>query len=143
MAYIFMDESGDLGFDFRKPKTSKYFVISFLFARDRNRVERIVKKIFRSLSRKELRHHYGELHAYKETRKTRMKIIQLLMIEDVSIICIYLNKRKVYTKLQDEKHVLYNYVANILLDRIFTKKTIIFDATDLSRSFTKRNKQVS
>ncbi len=31
---------------------------------------------------------------------------------------IHLNKRKVYTKLQDEKAVLYNYVTNILLDRL-------------------------
>lgn len=44
--------------------------------------------------------------------------------KNVSIISIYLNKSKVYTKLQDEKHVLYNYVANILLDRIYTKKLI-------------------
>ena len=26
-----------------------------------------------------------------------------------------------YTRLQDEKHVLYNYVANILLDRLCTR----------------------
>ena len=37
---------------------------------------------------------------------------------------IYLNKAKVYTKLKEEKHVLYNYVANILLDRIMSKKLI-------------------
>ncbi|MBI2032397.1 MAG: hypothetical protein HYV38_02575 [Candidatus Levybacteria bacterium] len=32
-----------------------------------------------------------------------------------------MNKSKVYTHLQDEKHVLYNYVANILLDRIMKR----------------------
>lgn len=37
---------------------------------------------------------------------------------------IYLNKKKVYTKLQNERHVLYNYVVNILLDRVYTKKYI-------------------
>ena len=37
---------------------------------------------------------------------------------------VYLNKSKVHTKLQDEKQVLYNYVTNILLDRIMTKKLI-------------------
>ena len=37
---------------------------------------------------------------------------------------IYLNKSKVYTNLQNEKHLLYNYVVNILLDRITTKKII-------------------
>ena len=34
---------------------------------------------------------------------------------------IYLNKKKVFTKLHDEKHVLYNYVTNILIDRVYTK----------------------
>ena len=37
---------------------------------------------------------------------------------------IYLNKNKVHTDLQDTKTVLYNFVTNILLDRIFTKKLI-------------------
>ncbi len=32
MPYIFMDESGDLGFDFDKSGTTNYFVITLLFA---------------------------------------------------------------------------------------------------------------
>lgn len=40
------------------------------------------------------------------------------------LMTIYLNKSKVYTNLQNEKHLLYNYVVNILLDRITTKKVI-------------------
>ena len=40
---------------------------------------------------------------------------------------IYLNKKRVYTKLQNEKVILYNYVTNILLDRIYTKKIISID----------------
>jgi len=39
-------------------------------------------------------------------------------------MAIYLNKKKVYTKLQDEKHVLYNYVTNILIDRVYSKKLV-------------------
>lgn len=42
---------------------------------------------------------------------------------------IYLNKKRVYTRLQEEKVVLYNYVANILLDRIYTKKIISIEKT--------------
>lgn len=38
--------------------------------------------------------------------------------------CYLFKQKKVYTKLQNEKHVLYNYVSNILLDRIYTKKLI-------------------
>ena len=29
VAYIFLDESGDLGFDFEKKRTTKYFVVTF------------------------------------------------------------------------------------------------------------------
>ena len=37
---------------------------------------------------------------------------------------IILQKQKVYSHLQDEKVVLYNYVTNILLDRIFSRKIL-------------------
>jgi len=44
MAFIFLDESGDLGFNFKKKKTSKFFVITFLFVKDKGPIEKIVKK---------------------------------------------------------------------------------------------------
>ncbi len=124
MAYIFLDESGDLGFDWKKGKTSKYFVITALFTLRKINLERIVRKIFRSLSKHDLRRHKSTLHCFNEFPKTRIKLLRMLVSEDISIVAIYLNKRKVYTDLKNEKHVLYNYVANILLDRIFTNKLI-------------------
>ena len=54
---------------------------------------------------------------------------------------IYLNKKKVYTKLKDEKQVLYNYVTNILLDRIYSKKVIpVKDKIELIASRRETNK---
>ncbi len=47
MSYIFMDESGDLGFNFNKKKTSRYFVVTFLFASDKNIIGKLVKNIFK------------------------------------------------------------------------------------------------
>ncbi len=64
------------------------------------------------------------MHAYHEKPATRLRLLCCLAEKDVRIVTIILNKRKVYTKLKEEKAVLYNYVANILLDRIFTKKLI-------------------
>ncbi len=127
MNYIFLDESGDLGFDFSKTKTSKYFVLTFLFVKHKRPIEKIVKKIFHGFSKKEIKLHKGILHCYKEHPKTRLRLLNSLVEKDVSILSIYLNKQKVYTKLQDQKHVLYNYVANILLDRIISKKLISFE----------------
>ena len=127
MAYIFLDESGNLGFDFDKKKTSKFFIITFLFVKDKRPLEKIVKKIFQSFNKTELKSHHGTLHSYKELPKTRLKVLNALTEKDIAIISIYLNKKKVFTKLQDEKHVLYNYIANILLDRVYTKKLIPTD----------------
>ena len=127
MAYIFLDESGDLGFDFTKQKTSKFFVITFLFVKDKGPIEKLVKKIFHGFSKSELKHHASILHAYNEKPKTRQRLLNLLNSKEVSIISIYLNKSKVYTKLKNEKQVLYNYVTNILLDRVYTKKLIPLD----------------
>ena len=53
-----------------------------------------------------------------------MRLLTLLTKQECAIMAIFLNKSKVYSRLQDEKHLLYNYVVNILLDRIMTKKYI-------------------
>jgi len=123
MAYIFLDESGDLGFDFTKKNTSKFFVITILFAPDKKQIEKIVKKTHATLKKKH-KQRGGVLHAYRESPITRKRLLKSLNEKDIMILCIYLSKCKVYTKLQDEKDILYNYVTNILLDRIFTKKLL-------------------
>lgn len=128
MAYIFMDESGCLGFDFTKPKTSDYFVITFLFSENKRALEKVVKKTFNAMPSKHRCGHPGVLHANKEQSRTRMYLFNILRErDDISVMVIRLNKRKVYTRLQDEKAVLYNYITNILLDRIITKNLVSKD----------------
>ncbi len=123
MAYIFLDESGDLGFDFKKKKTSRIFVITCLFVDNKRPIEKIVKKTHSEL-RKKYKRRFGILHCFKEKPITRQRLLKRLREKDCVIMTIYLNKKKVYTKLKNEKQVLYNYVTNILLDRIYSKKLI-------------------
>jgi hypothetical protein len=140
VAYIFLDESGDLGFDFRKKKTSKFFVVTCLFTGNKRPIEKIVKKTHSELKKKYKRR-FGILHAVKEKPITRQRLLKRLNEKDCTIMTIYLNKKKVYTKLRDEKLVLYNYVTNILLDRIYTKKIIpIKDRVELIASRRETNK---
>lgn len=127
-SYIYMDESGDLGFNLNNKKTSRYFVVSFLFVQDKQQIQKIVKKIFRGFNKVEVRSHHGVLHCYKEKPKTRLRVLQELARQDISLLVIYLNKKNVRTKLQDEKHVLYNYITNILLDRTIRKKLLPKDS---------------
>ncbi len=123
MGYIFLDESGDLGFNFKKKKTTKFFVITLLFTENKRPIEKVVRKVHADLQKK-LKRKSGALHAVKERPITRQKLLKKLAEKDCAIMTIYLNKQKVYTKLQDAKQVLYNYVTNILLDRVFTKKML-------------------
>jgi hypothetical protein len=125
MGYIFVDESGDLGFDFEKKRTSKHFIISFLFSTSPRPLQKAVKRTFKSMPDRHRMNHSGVLHATKENPRVRTKLLKAIgESEEVTILSIYLNKSRVYTRLQDEKQVLYNYVTNILLDRIFSKKLL-------------------
>ncbi len=85
-------------------------------------VEKCVKKVNSGLRKRYKK--VGVLHAYKEEPVIKKRLLSLLTERDCKIMTILLNKKKVYTKLQDEKPVLYNYVTNILLDRIFAKKLL-------------------
>lgn len=123
MTHIFLDESGDLGFDFTKNKTSRYFVITMLVCTSPGPVEKIVKRTFQSLSAKELQVHPGVLHCYKEKEGIRIKLLELLAAKEVNIITIIVNKENVKPGLRDKKHILYNYIAKTLLKEFYKSQT--------------------
>lgn len=124
---VYMDESGDLGFDFTKTKTSRYFVVSFIFTSHPRQLNKIVNNIFSDFKKLEVKNHHGVLHCYKEKPTTRLRLLNALVKTDSTILTLKLDKTKVYTRLQDEKHVLYNYVVNILLDCMISKKLVPLD----------------
>ena len=123
MAYIFLDESGDLGFDFSKHRTTKFFVVTALATENERPIDKVVRKVHAGL-RKKYRLRANSLHAAHEESATCARFCRLLAEKDCRVMAIDLNKQKVYTRLQDEKQVLYNYVTNILLDRIMTKRLV-------------------
>jgi len=121
VSFILLDESGDLGFKLDKG-SSRFFVVTILFAQSKRPLEKIARTVHGSLRKKFKR--VGVLHAYREEDSTRRRLLSRLAQTDCSILAIVLNKEKVYTRLQDEKAVLYNYVTNILLDRLFRRHPI-------------------
>ncbi|PJA41122.1 hypothetical protein CO178_00895 [candidate division WWE3 bacterium CG_4_9_14_3_um_filter_34_6] len=125
MSYIFMDESGDLGFSFDKG-SSNYFIITFVFVNNPKPIRNIIKNTFKTL-KKSHKSKTGVLHAYNETLTTKRRVLLKLSQSNIKIMCIYLNKHKVFTHLKEEKNILYNYITNILLDRINTKELITLE----------------
>lgn len=111
--YIFLDESGDLGFG---KHSSKWFLFTVALVSDARGLERVIKKVWRTLKKKHKR--LGELHASHEKDITRTRVLKgLATISDLKVMTVILNKHKVYVDLQNQKNYLYNYTANILLDR--------------------------
>ncbi len=120
MSYIFLDESGDLGF---KKTSSKWFLFTVVFTNNHRPVEKSIKSVHRGLRKKYKR--VSELHAYHTQPHNRKRVLsKLSKITDLKILCIVLNKSKVYVDLQNQKNYLYNYTANILLDRLHRKNII-------------------
>src|SRR3989338_2299031 len=124
MPYILLDESGDLGFSFKKG-SSKFFIVTIIFTESKRSLEKIARRVHKTLRKKYKK--VGVLHAYTETPITRQRLLKDLAKTDCGILLVVLNKKKVFTKLQDEKSVLYNYVTNILLERLMNKKPIPID----------------
>jgi hypothetical protein len=129
MSYIFLDESGDLGFKLQnnsahalndKGFSSNYFLITLVFTSNVRKIEKVVGRVHAGL-KKSHKAKRPALHAYQESPTTVVRMLTLLAKTDIKVMTIYLNKHKVYTKLKEEKNVLYNYVTNILLDRIYSK----------------------
>lgn len=120
MAYIFLDESGDLGF---KKTSSRWFLFTIALTPDSRVLGKAVKNVWKNLKKKHKK--LGELHASKEKDITRTRLLKKLSeIEGLKIMCVILNKEKVYVDLQNQKNYLYNYTANILLDRLHAKEVL-------------------
>ena len=120
MAYIFLDESGDLGF---KETSSKWFLFTLAITDNRRALERVIKRARNALLRNQ--RNVSELHAYHANDSTRKRVLkELSKIDDLKIFCTILNKKKVYVDLQNQKNYLYSYTANILLDRLHSKAII-------------------
>lgn len=140
MTTIYLDESGDLGFDLTKSATSRYFVVTVLVVQQTRPLARIVKKVFRkikSIKKKRHQKRSGVLHCHKESPTTRKHLLDLLSKEDVQIVTLLLDKQKVRVKPQGKRQNLYNYVTNYLLDRIITEK-IVSDTDEITLIASRR-----
>lgn len=120
MAYIFLDESGDLGF---KKSSSRWFVFAAAIVPDFHTLEKIAKKVWKSL-----KHKYklaGELHAYSENDITRLRVMKSLgNVPELKIAYIALEKNKKPSLKQKDKNLLYQELAHKLIGHLITESLI-------------------
>ena len=132
MKYIFLDESGELGF---KASSSKYFVITLLACDEGElySLRRIMKKVRNKIIKKKLKK-YPELKGNNSNDHIREDVLKRFMGTKSEIFVIILEKSKVYEYLKDKKDKLYNYISNLILNECSLEDSNIKLVVDKSKS---------
>ena len=132
MKYIFLDESGELGF---KRSSSKYFVITLLSC-DGGEIyalRRIIRKVRERIIKKKLKR-YPEIKGNNSTDKIRKEVLERFIKTNSEIFAIILEKSKVYEYLKDKKNKLYNYISNLILNECSFDDSFVCLVVDKSKS---------
>jgi hypothetical protein len=123
MLFLYLDESGDLGFDFVNKKPSKYFVVTILAVRGHEANRLLINGVKKTLKRKlnpkgKQKRIVSELKGTKTLFEIKNYFFRQVKGIDFDIYALVLNKRRVYENLIREKSRVYNFVARTVLDRI-------------------------
>lgn len=120
---LYLDESGDLGFDFVNKKPSKYFVVTILAIESGEANRRLLNGVKKTLARKlnprkKRERIVQELKGSQTTIEVKKYFYEQVRGIDFKIYAIALNKKRVYEYLTKNKPRVYNFVSRLLLDNI-------------------------
>jgi hypothetical protein len=128
MLYLYLDESGDLGFDFVNKNPSAFFTICVLAIRGREN-DRALAKAVRVILR---RQHYlrktkegAELKGYSASPEIKKLFYKKAGLVDFKLYSVTLNKKRVYQQLAIDKDRTYNYVARLALEHVNFKDAAV------------------
>ncbi len=110
--YLYLDESGDLGFG---KKSSKFFVVTILFTKNPRYLSFCIKKARHKKLKKKLKER-PEIKAYTSTQRIRELVLSCLAKKDIEVHTIVLSKRNIPSDLRREKQKLYNYITGLLIE---------------------------
>jgi hypothetical protein len=120
MLFLYLDESGDLGFDFITKKPSKFFTAAVLAVKGQDNNRALINAIKHTLKRKMGRRNLlgSEIKGSKVSQEVKNFFYNQVIMLDIKIYALTLNKKRVNQDLVHTKERLYNYVARMVLDRI-------------------------
>lgn len=121
---IYLDESGDLGFDWSKKKTSRYFVITLLVCEGKHVQTAFRKAVKRTLKNKlnrgKKKRFVHELKGEGTDISTKEYFYKHSPKAGWHIFSVSLNKARTQPHLQTKvgKKKLYNFLARFLLEKV-------------------------
>ncbi|MBL7057756.1 DUF3800 domain-containing protein [Patescibacteria group bacterium] len=123
MWYLYLDESGDLGFDFVNKKPSKFFTVTILALSCHDANRQLIKAV-KTTIRHKLNKSKNQKRVAKELKGTGTTLdVKKYFFEKAKnvkfgVYSITLNKKRVFEKLSKDKSRVYNYIARQVLDQI-------------------------
>jgi hypothetical protein len=123
MWWLYLDESGDLGFDFVNAKPSNFFTVCILATSSAETQAAFKQSIRRTLKHKvntpsRRRRIETELKGSSTTLAIKQYAWRHLADAQFGIYAVTLNKRRLYERLTREKERVYNYIARRVVDHI-------------------------
>lgn len=149
MWYLYLDESGDLGFDFVNKKPTKYFTVCILatshrasYCGIRAAVKKTVKRKLRRMERE-----VGELKGNNTSIAVKRYFWELIKDLKFGIYAVTLNKEQLFEKLRREKARTYNFISRLVIDEIpfekaRTRVQLVIDKSKSKREILDFNKYI-
>jgi hypothetical protein len=122
--FIFLDESGNLGFDSSKSNNTKYFIVTILvfYAPEiKKLIELAVKRTIKKINGKKGKNAIvKELKGTDTTIRTKAYFYRQLPQDGWEIYSVILNKDRVYSHLHTKtgKKKLYNFLSKFVLRKV-------------------------
>ena len=116
--YIYIDESGDLGYS---SGSSNYFVMGAIVTKNNRCIEKIPKKIRQRVLKKSKRK-VPEIKANKSNERLRKKVLEeLRKCKDTAVIWLWIDKRHTYDHVKrspSNKAYHYNYLMGRVVELV-------------------------
>jgi len=123
--YVYIDESGNLGFSL---KSTQFFVVAYLTLEHPFEMGKAMKRQLKRLhKRRKYARGYNELK-YSESRDAvKQKVLRKICQCDVKIGFVVLEKAKVVPQLKENPTILYNY---LIVDKVMRAVLPSVDSND-------------
>lgn len=148
MWYLYLDESGDLGFDFFARKPSRFFTVCIMVLQGVENNRRLLSAVKKTRRRKFSQNQPVELKGAHTSLAVKRYFYDQVATIPLEIYALTLNKRRVYDELAARKDRVYNFIARKVLDRLpidqaATRITFIIDRSKSKREIADFNGYVT
>ncbi len=137
MVYLYIDESGDLGFS---GKGSNYFIFTCVKIED-DKTNTLFKRIPKKIRQRTLKKRVKKLSELKFSNSSvliRERFLKRVSELNLEIFSLIIEKKYTQQKLKENLPVLYNYLLKILLERLVSANHKINICLDKCMSSTQR-----